>query len=187
MSHQEAFLVGIISGTSKSLRPETFTAFLNADLIIHAGDIGSAQVLKQLGKIAPVHAVRGAKDKWAVNKLENTRVVKVADSSLFVIHDSIKIRSNKHQNGYSVVISGDKNKPSIKEEDDILYINPGTTKSGNGSDSVALLVVAGSAKNAEIISLDLLKRKRTQFSDRASGQSGSAYSTKTPKMHLPLS
>ena len=60
-------LVGLISDTHGLLRPEAIRALQGSDLIVHAGDIGTAEVLAALRAVAPVHAVRGNIDKeeWA--------------------------------------------------------------------------------------------------------------------------
>ncbi len=59
--------IGVISDTHGLLRPEAIAALEGCDRIIHAGDVGSADVLQQLRRIAPVVAVRGNVDKgrWA--------------------------------------------------------------------------------------------------------------------------
>jgi predicted phosphodiesterase len=51
--------VGIISDTHGLIRPEALAALGGCDLIIHAGDVGSPDVLDRLREIAPVIAVRG--------------------------------------------------------------------------------------------------------------------------------
>ena len=55
--------IGVISDTHGLVRPEVHKAFRRVDLILHAGDIGSPDVLKELQSIAPVKAVRGNNDK----------------------------------------------------------------------------------------------------------------------------
>ncbi len=40
----QSYLVGIIADTHGLVRPEVLTAFREADLIIHAGDIGKPDV-----------------------------------------------------------------------------------------------------------------------------------------------
>jgi len=59
--------VGLISDTHSLLRPQAIEALQGVDLIIHAGDIGSPDVIDGLCAIAPVRAVRGNIDKapWA--------------------------------------------------------------------------------------------------------------------------
>jgi len=54
--------LGIISDTHGLLRPEVFEAFRQVDLILHAGDVGSLDLLTELEAIAPVEAVYGNTD-----------------------------------------------------------------------------------------------------------------------------
>lgn len=58
--------VGLISDTHGKLRNEVFDAFANVDLILHAGDIGSADIVTALEAIAPVHAVHGNTDGFGL-------------------------------------------------------------------------------------------------------------------------
>jgi uncharacterized protein len=59
--------VGVIADTHGLLRPEAIAALQGADLILHAGDVGSAAILDDLRAIAPTTAVRGNVDTgiWA--------------------------------------------------------------------------------------------------------------------------
>jgi len=43
-----AIIVGVISDTHGLLRPEATEALKGSDLIVHAGDVGGAQILEQL-------------------------------------------------------------------------------------------------------------------------------------------
>jgi uncharacterized protein len=52
----------VISDTHGLLRPEVFEAFKQVDHILHAGDVGDAQILVELAAIAPVTAVYGNVD-----------------------------------------------------------------------------------------------------------------------------
>jgi len=56
--------LGIISDTHGLLRPEVFEVFAAVDRILHAGDIGSLDLLTDLEAIAPVTAVHGNTDGW---------------------------------------------------------------------------------------------------------------------------
>ena len=60
-------VIGVISDTHGLLRPEAIKALWRVDLILHAGDVGTAEVLKRLKATAPLIAVRGNNDKgpWA--------------------------------------------------------------------------------------------------------------------------
>ncbi len=61
------YLVGVISDTHGRLPQSVLKIFKGADLILHAGDIGKAEILESLEKIAPTIGVRGNMDmgKWA--------------------------------------------------------------------------------------------------------------------------
>jgi uncharacterized protein len=54
--------LGVISDTHGLLRPEVFDAFAEVDHILHAGDIGSLDLLADLEALAPVTAVYGNTD-----------------------------------------------------------------------------------------------------------------------------
>lgn len=58
--------LGIIADTHGTLRPEVFDAFTRVDRILHGGDIGSVDLLLDLEAIAPVTAVYGNTDGFAV-------------------------------------------------------------------------------------------------------------------------
>jgi putative phosphoesterase len=61
--------LGIISDTHGLLRPEVFDVFTEVDLILHAGDVGPAELLAKLETIAPVHAVWGNTDGFDIRRL----------------------------------------------------------------------------------------------------------------------
>ena len=57
--------VGLISDTHGRCRTDVAAALAGVDLILHAGDVGSRDVLTELRTIAPVHAVYGnVDDPW---------------------------------------------------------------------------------------------------------------------------
>jgi hypothetical protein len=54
--------LGVISDTHGYFDPRLPEMLAGVDAILHAGDVGSDEVLDKLGEIAPVHAVRGNTD-----------------------------------------------------------------------------------------------------------------------------
>jgi putative phosphoesterase len=54
--------VGVLSDTHGLLRSQVLTLLQGSDRILHAGDVGKAEVLSRLREIAPVEAVRGNVD-----------------------------------------------------------------------------------------------------------------------------
>jgi putative phosphoesterase len=60
--------VGIIADTHGLLRPEVFQAFQRVDHILHAGDIGTEDILLELETVAPVTAVWGNTDAQVLRR-----------------------------------------------------------------------------------------------------------------------
>jgi predicted phosphodiesterase len=70
------FCVGVISDTHGLLRPQALEALAGAQLLIHAGNIGSPDILPSL--VAAVEAVRGNVDTDAsALAISETTVVEV--------------------------------------------------------------------------------------------------------------
>lgn len=153
---REKRLIGIISDTHGLVRPEVAEAFSGVDLILHAGDIGTTEVIEELRSIAPIMAVRGNNDKgtWA-NAIPETEVVQIGSVRIYMLHDLKGIDLNPAARGFQVVISGHSHRPSIETRDAVLFLNPGSAgpRRFKLPISVARLTVDGSAVNGEIIDL----------------------------------
>jgi putative phosphoesterase len=119
-------ILGIISDTHGLLRPEAVAALRGCSRIIHAGDVGSPEVLTRLRDIAPTVAVRGNVDHgaWAA-KLPMTRIVEFEGFTIYVRHIVDDIDIVPADEGVSAVVSGHSHKPSIERRDGVLYLNPG--------------------------------------------------------------
>jgi putative phosphoesterase len=119
--------IGVISDTHGLLRPEAIAALEGCDRIIHAGDVGSADVLNQLRRLAPVIAVRGNVDtgRWA-NTLPWSADVELDGHSIHVIHILADLDLQAAPSGVSAVVFGHSHQPSIEERDGVLFLNPGS-------------------------------------------------------------
>lgn len=117
----------IISDTHGLLRPEALTAIQGCDLILHAGDIGSPEILDQLSKIAPVQAVRGNNDldlPWAAN-IPDHLSLDLNGWPTLLIHDIADVPALLAANT-RLIITGHSHKPLIEWRDNRLYLNPGS-------------------------------------------------------------
>jgi putative phosphoesterase len=127
--------IGLISDTHGLLRPEAARALLGVRHIIHAGDIGGPDVLEELRRIAPVHAVRGNNDKgaWA-EQIPVYLAVELEGVSIHVLHDLKEIDVLRRHYplidpraaGFEVVVSGHSHKPAVSERDGVQFVNPGS-------------------------------------------------------------
>jgi putative phosphoesterase len=122
-----ASIVGLISDTHGLLRTEALASLQGSDLIIHAGDIGNAEILNQLRAIAPVVAVRGNIDKasWA-SQLEMTAVIEAGPAVIYVLHDIHDLDLDPAVADFDIVVSGHSHKPSRSVRSGVLYVNPGS-------------------------------------------------------------
>ena len=56
-------LIGVVSDTHGFYDPRVPPLLQGVEHILHAGDIGTGQIIEQLSEIAPVTAVRGNNDR----------------------------------------------------------------------------------------------------------------------------
>ena len=119
--------LGIISDTHGLLRPEAARALSGVDLIVHAGDVGSPEVLAKLKVLAPVFAVRGNVDTeaWA-KELPATVIVDAGNASLYVLHNLRDLDLLPKAAGFDAVISGHTHQAEQWEREGVLYLNPGS-------------------------------------------------------------
>ena len=117
--------VGVISDTHGYLRPEAIAALRGCNHILHGGDIGSPDILRELEEIAPVHAIRGNIDvePWA-REIPVTRTVEIAGLKFYLIHNRAELK--KVPAGISAVIFGHTHQPLIETRGEVLYFNPGS-------------------------------------------------------------
>jgi putative phosphoesterase len=150
--------IGVIADTHGLLRPQAVAALEGSPLIIHAGDVGSPEILDELRRIAPVFAVRGNVDKgpWAT-QLPETEIVDVADCLLYVLHDLGTLDLDPRTAGFRAVITGHSHQPKIETKDGVLYFNPGSAgpRRFHLPVSVGRLTASGGDLRAEIIKLDV--------------------------------
>ncbi len=149
-------VVGVISDTHGLLLPTAIKALKDVDLIIHAGDIGNTEVLDELEFIAPVKAVRGNMDMIdGLRDLPETEAVEVGDVLLYVIHDIHRLDIAPSEAGFNAVIFGHFHRPSVSEEDGVLYLNPGSASQPrrNYPASLALLNIRGDHVKTRIVDI----------------------------------
>lgn len=79
--------LGVIADTHGLLRPQVFDAFAEVDHILHAGDLGSLDLLTELEALAPVTAVYGNTDGGDVRgRLPQAATVELDGFDIVVTH-----------------------------------------------------------------------------------------------------
>ncbi len=124
-------IVGVISDTHNLLRPQVFEVFAGVDHIIHAGDIGSADILTELETIAPVDAVYGNTDRFPlIERLKDRVELSFADMRVFVTHIGGKPKEMRRffpeVAQANMVIFGHSHRPMHLIDDGVIFLNPGS-------------------------------------------------------------
>ncbi|HXN23075.1 MAG TPA: metallophosphoesterase family protein [Candidatus Dormibacteraeota bacterium] len=120
-------IIGIISDTHGLLRDEAVRALRSSDLIIHAGDVGSPEIIATLQSLAPVVAVKGNTDIGAwTSALPATAVAEARLATIYVLHNLNDLDLDPLAAGFHIVVSGHTHKPKRSERSGILYLNPGS-------------------------------------------------------------
>jgi putative phosphoesterase len=150
--------IGVLSDTHGLLRDEVISALQGMDLIIHAGDVGSPDILDALEAIAPVVAVRGNMDRDdRPGNLPKTEMVRVGSGFIYVLHNLYDLDLVPEAADVLAVVSGHTHKPSVTKKNGVLYLNPGGAghRRFNYPITVAVLVVENSEMTSRIIELDV--------------------------------
>jgi len=153
---RRSILIGVISDTHGLLRPDAIEALRGVEYIIHAGDVGSPEILEELAAIAPVAAVRGNIDKaaWA-RKLPETEVLEHGGISIYVLHDLAQLDLKPEAAGFAVVVSVHSHVPKSETRHGVLYFNPGSAGPRRFKLPVSLgkLIVEDGGVRAELVAL----------------------------------
>lgn len=117
--------VTVLSDTHGLLRPEVVREARGSDLILHAGDVGDAAVLEELGRLAPVKAVRGNVDTSG----ELRRLPEVVEGELEgVVYRVTHRREDVPGEWYresGLIIVGHSHRPELEWRGACLLLNPG--------------------------------------------------------------
>lgn len=131
---------GVIADThlrNNPVRANVLEALHGVDLILHAGDVSSWQVLDQLSGIAPVLAVRGNNDDEEVRKrLPSRLAIHVGGSTILLIHGderasavkSAQVEAARMRPGDCVVF-GHSHRVHQERSNGVLLFNPGSPTS----------------------------------------------------------
>ena len=119
--------IGVISDTHGLLRPEVAPALKGVEQILHLGDVGNSSILDELGKVAPVTAVRGNVDReGACGKLPETDIVLIEGRYIYMLHDLKTLHLDPAAGKFAAVLHGHTHVPNFHTKKGVLYFNPGS-------------------------------------------------------------
>jgi uncharacterized protein len=151
--------IGLISDTHGLLRPAVREAFAGVELILHAGDVGGAEIIAELETIAPVRAVAGNCDDPFADGLP---------LSLDLVIDGVRIHvSHGHELGVplpaklleryaaDVIVYGHTHKQLVEQHGTRIVVNPGAAgpRRFNMLPSVGRLTIEAAVPHVTLVSL----------------------------------
>ena len=161
-------LLGILADTHGFFHPELPDVLAGVDVILHAGDIGSEEVLDGLEAIAPVRAVWGNIDGQAVRqRVPEHQRLELDGLDVWMTH--IAGRPGRWQRGMGTALRADTpdlfvcghshilRLERVRSLGGMLFLNPGAAgRQGFHQEKtcVRLRVEGGVAKEADVVHLD---------------------------------
>ncbi|CAN5574706.1 YfcE family phosphodiesterase [soil metagenome] len=149
-------------GTRRRLPDAAYPHLEAADLILHAGDVVSQDLLHELAGFAPLRAVLGNNDRDLVGVLPEVLELTVADVRIAMVHDSGARagrpgRLHRRFPDADLVVFGHSHEPCDEVGvDGQRLLNPGscTWKRRAPSHTLAVLDLAAGAITATLVDLD---------------------------------
>jgi|ERR1700683_3361185 putative phosphoesterase len=159
--------IGIISDTHGKFDAAIEGIFRGVDLIIHAGDIGTLDIVERLESIAPVLAVEGNNDSFARYPVE--RIEHIEGRSVLIRHIFGEIHQLRKADlegllrmAPDIVIFGHSHKPYKAKVGPTLLFNPGSAGARRFSlpRTVGLMTLGASRISTRIIDLEAKSQLR---------------------------
>ena len=150
--------VGVISDTHGFLDPRALEALAGVDCILHAGDVGTIDVLDELRMVAPVVAVSGNNDRIGPTaELPEHAKLDLDGVLIQLVHERLRALDWNEQ----VLVFGHSHRSLVLQDGERLLLNPGAAgRSGFHREiSVAILTLAGRRAAAEVVPLGARARR----------------------------
>jgi putative phosphoesterase len=144
--------VGVVSDTHGELPGRVVEVFDGVDRIIHAGDVGSYEVLSALMCMAPVVVVFGNTDLDSFGRsLPGLANVVLDGVRVLVVHKPSDVPRPLPAD-VRVVVTGHTHVPDVHEADGVLWLNPGSPSRARGhGHTVAVLDIADASPSARVV------------------------------------
>lgn len=120
----EAHRIAVISDTHGLLRPECIKVLETCEVILHAGDVGSFEILSELKNIAESYVVRGNVDQGWAGELPFKWEKELYGFRFYMVHNKRDI--GESASGADIVICGHSHKYEEKKQGKTVFLNPGS-------------------------------------------------------------
>jgi putative phosphoesterase len=116
--------IAVLADTHGLLRPRVLARIAGCDLVLHAGDVGDAAVLRGLEAVAPVWAVRGNVDGGELAKLPAVLAGSLGGVALRMTHARAEVEESWLAEA-GLVVFGHSHRPELEWRGGCLLLNPG--------------------------------------------------------------
>lgn len=127
--------IGVIADNHSFINPRVYDVFDDVELILHAGDIGTMDVITSLEALAPVSAVYGNIDTFPlVSKYPEIFAIEISGVSICVTHIFPGLHDSKVQElvrdklggQLDIFICGHSHKAKVERIGSTFVFNPGS-------------------------------------------------------------
>ena len=148
--------IGVISDTHGQVPAAALAELKEVSLIIHAGDLDTAEVLAQLRRIGPTVAVRGNMDRgpWA-GSLPVADTIDVGELRIHIRHILADIDLDPAAADIHLVVSGHTHRFEETRKNGVVYLNPGSARLPRAGAPASMAVVTARGNRLEIRRVDL--------------------------------
>jgi len=166
MRERQGMKLGVISDTHGYINPKVFPIFAGVEQILHAGDIGSEDIITTLETIAPVQAIHGNTDGFPLRaRYPAVLTLDMNEALICILHDFIglddpRITGAVNKSGkkkLDLLIYGHTHEAKLARSGEVLLFNPGAAGKRRFTlrPAVGLLTVSESGElTPEIFYLD---------------------------------
>ena len=159
MNDGDTHVIGLISDTHGLLRSDVHTAFAGVELILHAGDVGEGEILRELELIAPTRAVSGNTDPPGDPELVERIDIAIGGVSIHVSHGhevgSPTPAKLLERYDADVIVYGHTHRQLVAQAQNRWVINPGAAgpRRFDLQPSVAKLTMANGRISIDLVAL----------------------------------
>jgi uncharacterized protein len=155
--------IGVVADTHNRVLPSLFDALAGVEEILHAGDVCRRSVLAEIEAIAPVVAVHGNCDDWALaHELPEERRLEREGVAILLVHghqtgrasaDRVAKRYGAAGEPPDLVIYGHSHVAGDVVRGGTRYFNPGTAGGVRYSPTVGILTITDGRFDLEHVAL----------------------------------
>ena len=156
--------IGVLSDTHGKLREEVLEILQGCDVILHAGDCNTPQVLERLREIAPLYVVRGNADKEWAEELPKTLSEEICGLRVFMVHNKKEFPADL--TGYDLIVYGHSHKYEERRDGDCLYLNPGSCGPRRFSQPVTMAVAEVEAGKIRVRRKDIVQQTEKELAGK---------------------